>query len=172
MINAKGICIPLRPGAFDEFYKNGDSVMEYFCSPSTSFMERRLDEDTVLLGFYLHGEKTVKIIRKSLDSKTFEVTFKFRACENLLNLYQAVINAVRDLESQELEIKKIIDNYVANIDPNCTDLDIVRSRFMSSDFFDSKSVMHCEIVALATKCLHDIKSNQANFTQNFYQNKY
>ena len=75
-------------------------------------------------------------------------------------------------EIQEIEIKKIIDNYLANIDPNCTDLDIVRLRFMSSVFFDSKSVMHCEIVALATKCLHDIKSNQANFTQNFYQDKY
>ena len=147
-------------------------IMEFFCFPSTLFEECRLDEDTVLLGFYIHGEKTVKIIRRCLDSKTVEVNFKFRACKNLLNLYQAVIHAVRDLESQEIEIKKIIDNYLANIDPNCTDLDIVRSRFMSSDFFDSKSIMHCEIVALATKCLHDIKSNQANFTQNFYQNKY
>ena len=127
--------------------------MEFFCSPSTSFEELGLDEDTALLGFYLHDEKTVKIIRRCLDCKTVEVSFKFKACENLLNLYQAVINAVRDRN------KKLIDNYLVNIDPNCIDVDIVRSRFMSGDFLDSKSVMHCEIVALATKCLHDIKAN-------------
>ena len=94
LINEKGICIPLCLGVFDEFYKNGNSVMEFFCSPSTSFEELRLDEDTVLLGFYLHGKETVKIIRRCLDCNTVKVNIKFKACENLLNMYQAVINAV------------------------------------------------------------------------------
>ena len=94
LIITKGICIPVFPGAFDEFYKNGNSVMEFFCCPSTSFKEPRLEEDTVLLGFYLHGKETVKIIRRCLDCNTVKVNIKFKACENLLNMYQAVINAV------------------------------------------------------------------------------